>query len=315
MSKLAVCVSTYRRPQGLGRLLAAVAECELADVDVAGADLLETEIVVVDNDPSGSAAAVVDVARASLPCPVRYIVEPRRGIAQSRNAAVRAALPDADFLAFFDDDQIPDRRCVVELVRAQRKAGADIVMGPVLPCFELPPPAWVREGRFFEQRAHRDMERLPWGRTGNVLVSAAALSFPQPPFNEALGLAGGEDSYFFRQAYLRGYSIIWAERAVAREMIPPSKCRVGWVLRRAYRRGNTRSLCLVALEPSMSRRVKRAGLALVEAAKGLAVATTAVVHGKSAAVSGLARLSFASGLLTGMSGRPYLEYRASVHGH
>jgi hypothetical protein len=52
---VAVCVITYRRPVGLARLLEAFAKLEIDDT-------IAPTIVVVDNDPEGSARPAVDCA-------------------------------------------------------------------------------------------------------------------------------------------------------------------------------------------------------------------------------------------------------------
>jgi succinoglycan biosynthesis protein ExoM len=68
---LAICIITFRRPAGLARLLDGLRAIERPE----GA---EVSVVVVDNDPEGSAAAVADAARIALAWPLRYLRETRR---------------------------------------------------------------------------------------------------------------------------------------------------------------------------------------------------------------------------------------------
>ena len=64
-------------------------------------------ILVVDNDADGSAFEMVNQLAATSPVPIIYLHEPRRGVSHARNAILKART--ADYLAFFDDDQIADQ--------------------------------------------------------------------------------------------------------------------------------------------------------------------------------------------------------------
>lgn len=90
---LAVC--TRSRPVELGRLIESLGEQDWPQ----GATLL-----VVDNDPDGSAQAVVD-AMEVLPVPIEYVREPRPGYSTVRNRALDAAR-SADAVCFLDDDAV-----------------------------------------------------------------------------------------------------------------------------------------------------------------------------------------------------------------
>src|SRR5271170_5370094 len=101
MPKVAVAIPTFRRPQGLERLLAALARLETR---------AEVEVVVADND------AVLregfDVCQAQVPnyrWPLAAIIVKERGIAQTRNALVEHVLAhsNAQFIAMLDDDEWP----------------------------------------------------------------------------------------------------------------------------------------------------------------------------------------------------------------
>jgi succinoglycan biosynthesis protein ExoM len=313
MSVVAVCVCTYLRPVGLARLLDAFATTQALDDVSVGDERVDTRFVVVDNDAAGGQRATVEAFAARVPARVDYVVEPNRGIAQARNAAVRAALPDADYVVFIDDDEVPEPGWLAELVAMRGRTGAEIVTGPVVPEFTADAPQWVVDGGFFERPRHADGHDIHYATTSNVLISRSAFAVADPPFNERLGLAGGEDTFFFRQAHLAGKRIVWADKALVRELIPTSRCTASWLLRREYRRGNTLSVCMTALEGSLLRRAKRAAHALVALLHGLGVATTALRHGRSALVRGTLRACFAAGLVTGMTGHVYHEYER-VHG-
>src|SRR6266540_6484865 len=140
---IAICVCTMRREPALTALLQA-----LCHLDLEGLDPGRLRVVVLDNDAAASAEPVVRRFRASLPGELRYRVEPRRGYPFARNAALQEAGP-VDFVAFIDDDEVPEPRWLAELARVQRSSGAAIVTGPVLPMLPPTAPRWARDGRFF----------------------------------------------------------------------------------------------------------------------------------------------------------------------
>jgi hypothetical protein len=108
--------------------------------------------------------------------------------------------------------------------------------------------------------------------------------------------------------------IVWADDAVVVETVPESRMSASWLVRRAYRRGNTLSLCLRSLRDTWPRRIKRVVASVCHIAPGVIVAGTGVVRGRSAVVAGMQRVAFGAGLATGLLGSRYEEYR-TIHGH
>ena len=103
-----VAICTWNRAALLDQTLARLRETRVP----AGASW---EVVVVDNDPAGSAAPVL-ARHAQLPG-LRSFAEPERNIARARNRAVREA--SGRWLAFVDDDELAPndylRRAVASL--------------------------------------------------------------------------------------------------------------------------------------------------------------------------------------------------------
>jgi len=89
----------------------------------------EIQLIVADNDAGGTAADVC----GSIPkrWPVKYVIEPRRGISHTRNRAIGEAT--AVEHSVHDDDEIPEPAWLDELLWTQGQTGADVVAGPVLP--------------------------------------------------------------------------------------------------------------------------------------------------------------------------------------
>jgi succinoglycan biosynthesis protein ExoM len=304
---VAVCALTYHRPLGVRRLLVALRT-------VAGhRDLCaDVTVVIVDNDPEGSARSVVEECAARLPWPVVYVVEPERGIPAGRNTAVRVA-GDVEFVAFIDDDEIPSPQWLEQLLEVQRDTGADVVTGPVVPRFEVRPPSWATGGDFFASPRFATGSSMTWATTNNVLISSALLGGADPPFREGMTLSGGSDTHFFMRAHRQGRRMVWADEAVVMEYVPATRARLRWLLMREFRRGITLSTCLRDLELTPWRAVRRivhGGLRLLQ---GLGQLMLAVLVGRHQAVRGLGTMSFGAGLLAGLAGVSYQEYRV-VHG-
>jgi glycosyltransferase involved in cell wall biosynthesis len=306
VARVAICAITLHRPAGLAALLDGLNALIDPEPPVA------VEIVIVDNDPAASARAVVEAAPVGHRWPVHYDVEPRRGIPFARNRAVALAR-DADFVAFIDDDEVPDPHWLAELVRVQRDTGADVVTGPVLPCFAEPPPAWALQGRFYERPRFPTGHRLDYARTSNVLIASPLLAAHPGPFDTRFGLTGGDDTHFFMRAHLAGARIVWADDAIVTETVPASRVTPVWLARRAFRNGSTLSLCLRYLRDSPWRRLRRIGHGALRIAQGLALLASSPVGGRATAIRGVQRAALGAGLIAGLFGRSLDEYR-TIHG-
>ena len=303
-----VCIATYRRPRGLLRLLGGLQTQEFPEREAP-----EVRVVVVDNDPERSARAVCEEARVWLRFPLVYLTEKRRGIPQVRNTAVAAALGQSDFLAFVDDDEVPDAGWLAELLRVQRVRGADAVAGPCLPLFEDEVPGWIVRGRFFEHPRHLTGQRIDYAFTHNVLVRTAALAEMRGLFDERLALAGGSDHELFRRFADTGRRIVWADQAIVNDWIPASRARLGWLLRREFRVG-----CSLTWAERWRRPRLRSDLWLCAnagwcLAKGVALLGLSVLRGRVAAVRALRLVCSGAGRLYALAGRSYEEYR-TLHG-
>ena len=111
---LTVAIPTYRRPGAVARALRAVlAEAGACRGDGAGPGG-PVEVLVIDNDPDGSAReAVAGAAGGALDAAagpgaaVRYVVEPSPGVSAVRNRALDETA-DRALLVFIDDDEKPD---------------------------------------------------------------------------------------------------------------------------------------------------------------------------------------------------------------
>jgi GT2 family glycosyltransferase len=307
--RVAIAVATYARPEGLRRLLAGIGDLVFEHVPPRA-----LEVVVVDNSPDRSAEPVCAAAARALRWPLHYEHEPVQGIAQARNRAVARVRGRADFLAFIDDDEVPGERWLDALLAAQARFGADVVAGPVLPRFLEPVPAWIVAGGFFERHRFQTGTTLRHTGTCNVLIRCELFQRLPAGFDERFGRTGGEDTHFFLRAGAAGAHIVWADDAVVYEWHPASRTRAAWLLRRAFRVGNTWSLCERDLDGSASRRAARVLKALGRITQGTVSLPLALVLGRPSAVRSLQHIASGAGALSGVAGFHYEEYR-TPHGH
>lgn len=230
---ISVCVCTYRRPLLLKRLLQ-----ELNRQETGG--LYTYSIVVADNDQAQSAQLLVEEMRSTLIVPVKYCVEPRQNIALARNKAVENA--EGTFIAFIDDDEFPAHYWLLKLFNACLEYNVDGVLGPVKRHFDEVPPAWIQKSRFYERPVHPTGMRVKWheARTGNVLFKRQILAGDSLPFRPEF--RAGEDQDFFRRKIDQGYVFIWSAEAEAFEVVPPSRWKRMYMLRKALLRGATAGL-------------------------------------------------------------------------
>lgn len=311
--RVSVCVITYRRPEGLRRLLEG-----LGALSFQKSEAPYLEVVVVDNDATGSARSVCEGIAVDYPWRIRYGVEPRQGIPYARNTAVALAGSAADLVAFLDDDEIPDPLWMDELLRVMGLYGADVVAGPALPYFDEKPPAWVLEGKFFERARFATGSPLKpvFVATNNVLVRSRVLRTLAPngqAFDERFAMSGGSDTHLFMRVRKAGYEMVWADEAVVHDLIPASRATARWILQRGYRFGNTLALCERDLDPSMRTRLLRLAKSGKQIIQGLVLIPLPPVLGYHALVKGGRHVCRGLGMLAGMMGLRYEEYR-KTHG-
>lgn len=228
--EISVCICTLKRGELLSRLLSA-----LQNQKTEG--LFTYAVVVADNDSAQSARSIVTAFSSTSGLPVTYCAEPQQNIAMARNKAIENAA--GDFIAFIDDDEFPTDDWLCNLFKTHVASGADGVLGPVKPHFEVDPPAWVKRGGFFDRPAHATGYKVGWeeARTGNVLFRKSILNPAEAPFRTQFDTAG-EDVDFFRRMMAQGCTFVWCNEAVAYETVPASRCNRTYLLRRALLRGS-----------------------------------------------------------------------------
>ncbi len=254
--EITVCICTYRRPELLERLLVALAK-QRTD------GRFHFSCVVVDNDGTASARPLIERLQPTLPFPIRYDVEPARNFALVRNRAI--GLASGKLFAFIDDDEVPREDWLIQMLRVLDEHGADAVLGPVRPYFEGEPPRWIVRSGVCDRPPHPTGMVLHWRqtRTGNVLLRAAMIKDEGLRFDPAYA-SGGEDIDFFRRAAGAGKNFVWCEEGAVYELVPESRLRRSYHLKRAFLQGRL-SLKYATDRPTITARLQVAAKALTAA--------------------------------------------------
>ncbi len=296
-----ICVLTYRRHAGLERLLRALD----------GEGILHArfgrQVLVVDNNPEGDARVVVERCGGAEKS-MHYVHEPRAGIAAARNAALDAAAPHSEWVAFLDDDEAPEPGWIDALLRAQARYGADVLTGPVLPRFDSEVPSWVTRGGFFATRRHRTGARLRRAFTGNVLFRADLARRLGLRFDDRLNFMGGEDSHFFERLSRAGYPALWVDEAVVREWIPAERIRPEWLIRRKLWSGHVDAFIRLDAVPGSATRLALRGVALAWVALGVGAFAWGLAGGRHWRLRGRRAIAYGRGLIAGSSGKLLEDY-------
>jgi succinoglycan biosynthesis protein ExoM len=305
---VAVCVATCRRPRSLGRLLRS-----LEGLTFEGEEP-HVGVILIDNDPEGSARPLFEELVRSFRWTLRYELEPRQNISHARNRALDAAADGgADLLVFVDDDEIVSPGWLDHLLEVRAQTGAPIVAGPITFAFDPETPAWIRDGRFFEVDRHATGASVGMAFTGNVLIAREYFIRPEVRFDPKFGISGGGDSHFFTRAVLDGVSIVWADEAVVEEAVPASRATARWILRRAYRVGNRTVRLERDLLPRRRWLAPRFARASVRILEGVVLLPLALLAGRAAAVRSLRKVAHGVGCIAGIAGVEVNDY-GKIHG-
>ena len=134
-----VIIATCGRPEELAVTLNAIAR-------PAGVSGLPDRVIVADNAPDYSAAEAVRAFAATTPVAVTYLKTPPFDKTKALNAAIATAA--TDWLAFTDDDTLPDPAWLAEAGRFATVSGYRVFGGRIQPGpIRQPLPVWMQAGR------------------------------------------------------------------------------------------------------------------------------------------------------------------------
>ena len=148
--RVAICIITRRRPDGLARLLRSLEV-------ISAPDGVGVEVVVVEND------APTEKPPPGTSLRIHHAFEPEPGIPAARNRTLEIALadPGIDALAFLDDDETVESDWLAALLRTRsRTGGGRTVRAPV------PPKQWASRARRAPAPPRRGGRRRARARRG-----------------------------------------------------------------------------------------------------------------------------------------------------
>lgn len=215
---------------------------------------LEWEVIVVDNNSTDGTRDLVESRTGSFPVSLRYLFEPRQGKAHAIAAGLSTST--ARVIAFTDDDVQVDVGWLEAAVRPLiARQDIHYTGGPVLPLWEVPPPAWIQadSARFrgplalldygAEPFVFEDRQRIPVGV--NMAVCRSAIDrvggFHAAMDRRGASLLGqGQAEFFFRTraAGLRG---LYVPSMRVRHHVPASRLSVRYHRRWWYWKGFARA--------------------------------------------------------------------------
>jgi succinoglycan biosynthesis protein ExoM len=299
-----LCVPTFRRPDGLRKLLAHVEQLNYWG---------PLSIIVVDNDAqAGAGAAIANEAARTSRFPMTCLLEPQRGHTYAYDRAFVSACratPAPDYVAVLDDDEYPDPNWLTEMIRVALQYDVDIVGGPVFPVFEASDHWLAKSGLYAPIRFATGPVSVISG-AGNMMIRRSTLEqYLDEPFQHDFAMTGGSDEEFFWRCRKDGRSFAWADDAHVFETTPCSRTTIGYVLRRKFRIGTgatrVERKAFGNLAGAPRRWVKGLGLLGL----GIVLLPLAALRGRGAIMRSLITAARGAGRIAAEFGILYEEYR------
>ncbi|AIC28570.1 glycosyltransferase family 2 protein [Rhizobium etli bv. mimosae str. IE4771] len=303
--KIAVGVLTYRRLEGIAKLLDVMTRQTRHP-----ARPYHLTMVIVDNDAGGSARATVEGFAHTGAYDLVYVVEPNQGIPFARNRALDSAPAGTDLFCFLDDDEWPVDGWLDAMLETREKNRADCVYGPVQPVYPDNPPEYFIKAKVFERKKNKDGQRISYAASNNVMFDYPLIRSWNLRFEEKMRYTGGTDYLFFNQAIRRGMQVFWADKALVYDIVPASRMTWKWVLQRQYRLGNTFAVSEV-LHGNLTRRLYRAAYGASRVILGLAM-LPAIVISPYWGMRALTHVLRGAGMVNGILGHAYQEYKPNA---
>jgi len=225
---VAVCVCTRERP----KMLRACLDSLITQVPPQG---WTVALIVVENNHRPRCIDIVEEVRKGAPYSVVYVNETEIGIPFARNTAIETSRKlGAKWTAFIDDDGVAEQDWLVRMCHRAGHFGVDVVQGPLRYEYPAETPDWLPR-RLLPVRKSDKILRT--ASTNNVMLHHSLLEEPGLGlrFDTHFRFTGGSDSDFFSRASQLGARIVWEQSAVISETVPPSRLRLSWQLKRAFR--------------------------------------------------------------------------------
>ena len=237
-TNIAICIASYKRPEGLQRLLESIDNLIYIDGDI--------EIFIADNDGEmHQGSDYVLGNRHHHKYKISCEVEADAGISFARNKCVSMVFQAGkpfDYIAFTDDDITVCQNWIADLVRTAKLYQAAAVFGKREPWFDAPTSARILKACYFKEEFECPTTgtEVSEGPTCNMLVEASVFeTLSHHPFDPDLSLSGGEDIDFCIQMKSHGFHFVTCASAICYEHFPESRLTDEWITNRYFRTGST----------------------------------------------------------------------------
>ena len=201
---------------------------------------LSYEIVVVDDASTDATPKVVREAIARSPVPMRYVLGSGKGLARAQNMGIKESC--AEWIAFFDDDELAEPNWLEELVACALQAGVAVVGGAVRldlsdeELGKLSPVCRSILGATEEGRKLGRCVRKTFPGSGNMLVKATVFQavgqFDEP------WVRGGSDLELSLRCRRAGIEALFTPKAIIRHCVPAYRLKDSYLIWCSLRVGN-----------------------------------------------------------------------------
>ncbi len=235
-AKVTVAICTYQRPM--------VVQCAETVCAQDCLDEHDVKIVVIDNDTTPSAKALIEDVSKRTGREIIYVHAPEKNISIARNAALAAAV-DSDWLAFIDDDEYAPPNWLRVLL--DHREGMQVVVGQCKSVYRADFPSWCAICDFHSHNLEgRDLVNA---YTANVLLDMNYIRSHNFSFRLELGQTGGEDTYLFHEIKRAGGAFVYRPDSEVSETIETHRATFAWVRRRRFRSGQTHGMIVDSFYP------------------------------------------------------------------
>lgn len=298
MIQISICICTRNRQEGLKKLLESLENMKVTNN-------IKVKLIIVENDIENYSENTVKEFTSKSKFSVNYYLETNKGLAYARNRSVKEAC-DCDFCCFIDDDQVVASDWLVQLLKCQREFDADGVWGPNPPIFNDEVHPSIK--RFYMPTLLKYGTIVKYAYTNCLLLRKEFLDKIEGPFDIRLNFTGGEDNYLTWLFTNNGGVIRYNPHAVAYEIIPKSREKIQYILKRKFRISNE-GLFIETIKDNKFSKWNALPRLILRLCYGLLIVIPCLLFGKVNKLKGLLKISDALGGFYFILGRKNQFYK------
>ncbi|MDP2014258.1 MAG: glycosyltransferase family A protein [Actinomycetota bacterium] len=252
---IVVGICAYKKAEGLHTLLTALAAQETSR---------PWRLVLVDNDPEGSAKEIFDRRRGEFSVPTEYIYENAGRLVAARNAILDKAAPHESVL-YIDDDCAPDSGWLEAFACAAEKFPDAVLAGPLTATLMpgVTPPEWSSNMWFFNVQPYSDGDLVGMAADGNALLPPKLIHVFGLRFEPYFDAGRGQDTDLFLRWKAQGGEIRWVSGGHAIEWIPQDRTTTKYLRARSLAAGYGFTRINLYRRTGRARRLATTGVDLV----------------------------------------------------